>query len=338
MRAPEFWRTGAGPWPRILAPLGGLYGLAGRLERALLRPRRAAIPVLCVGNLTAGGTGKTPVAIALGRAVVASGRAVHFLSRGYGGRARGPLRVDPARHDAAEVGDEALLLAREGPTWIARDRVAGAEAARAAGAQALVLDDGFQDPALAKDLSLVVIDGGAGFGNGRLIPAGPLREPVARGLARARAAVIVGEDATGAAGDVHTAAPGLPLLACRLAPAGGAAALAGRRVFAFAGIGRPAKFGETLAEIGAEIAGLRPFPDHHPYSADDVAEILAAAEALDAAPVTTAKDYVRLPSEARGKVVVLEVEARFADTSALARLIESVIPPSAGPAAPGRGA
>ncbi len=174
MRAPEFWQSD-GALARLLAPLGAAYGLAGRLRRARARPAACGVPVVCIGNLVAGGAGKTPVALAVAGRLQDQGRAVQLLTRGYGGRARGPLRVEPGRQGAAEVGDEALLLAARAPTWVARDRAAGAAAAVAAGAEVLVMDDGFQNPALAKDLSLLVVDGASGFGNGRVMPAGPAR-------------------------------------------------------------------------------------------------------------------------------------------------------------------
>ncbi|MDX1542157.1 MAG: tetraacyldisaccharide 4'-kinase, partial [Geminicoccaceae bacterium] len=169
----------------MLDPFGRLYGVAGRLRRRFVRPWRAPVPVLCIGNLTVGGTGKTPLTMTLARRVAARGRRPHILSRGYGGRAKGPLRVDPGTHEALAVGDEPLLLADVAPTWVARDRRLSARAAIAAGADVLIMDDGFQNPALHQDLSLVVVDGTIGFGNHRLLPAGPLREPVAEGLGRA---------------------------------------------------------------------------------------------------------------------------------------------------------
>ena len=192
MRAPEFWRAGGGAaLPAILTPLSWAWAIGGELRRWATPTRRVPIPVICVGNLVAGGAGKTPVALALGRRLLAAGSAVHFLTRGYGGRRRGPIQVDPARHGAVDVGDEALLLARIAPTWVARARAAGAVTAARAGAEVVVMDDGHQHPGLAKDLSVVVVDGDYGIGNGRVIPAGPLREPAALGLARADAVILV---------------------------------------------------------------------------------------------------------------------------------------------------
>lgn len=321
MRAPEFWHRPSAA-ATLLAPLGGAYAAAVALRRRMARPRRVDVPVVCIGNLVAGGAGKTPVALAVARRLAELGRRPAFLSRGYGGTERGPLRVDNGCHDAATVGDEALLLARQAPAWVAADRGAGAQAAIADGAEVLVMDDGHQNPALSKDLSLVVVDGGYGFGNGRVMPAGPLREPVAAGLARASALVLLGADRFG----VTDRAAGLPLLGAELEPAPSGAALRGRRVMAFAGIGRPEKFFATLSGLGAIVAAARPFPDHHPYTRAEVEALIAEARRLGAVPVTTAKDAVRLPPELRAAVTVLDVTVRWADPAALDGLLQGLWP------------
>ncbi|MBK1841086.1 tetraacyldisaccharide 4'-kinase [Azospirillum sp. YIM B02556] len=322
MKTPAFWYRPPGLASTLLAPLGALYGLAGRRRIAGTVPHRVAVPVVCVGNLVAGGAGKTPVGLALIAALQARGVAVHALTRGHGGREAGPLAVDPGRHGAADVGDEAILLAGAAPCWVARDRVAGAERAVAAGAGAIVMDDGFQNPALHKDLALVVADGAVGFGNGRLIPAGPLREQVADGLARADALVILGEDRHGLA----ALAGGVPVLAARLEPDPAAAArLAGREVLAFAGIGRPEKFFATLKALGARVVERVPFADHHPYRPAEVAALIDRAAASGAMPVTTAKDAVRLPADLRTKVAVLPVSVRWGDEEALAALLTHLL-------------
>ncbi len=336
MRAPDFWTTGAGPWPYLLAPAGWLYGAIGACERALSRPYKTGFRVICVGNLTAGGTGKTPVAIALARLLALRGETPGFLTRGYGGTATGPIKVDPIRFEAAGVGDEALLLAKVAPTWVAHKRKSAIDRVTAAGVDSLILDDGHQDPALFKDLSLVVVDGETGFGNGRCIPAGPLREPLEAGLARANAVVVMGHDRAGVAERVAACAPKLPVFAARLVPGAASAKLRGRRVFAFTGIGRPQKFRATLVEIGADIQDLRSFPDHHPYSTDEASLLLGEAMAADAMAVTTAKDWVRLPLAIRSQVEVVEVEAVFEDEAALMALICPQASPSEQPEGPGR--
>ncbi len=337
MRAPEFWTTGAGPWPYLLAPAGWIYGAAGAVERSLTRGHKAAIPIICVGNLTAGGTGKTPVALTLARLLGESGAVPGFLSRGYGGRARGPLRVDPKAHGAGLVGDEALLLAASGPTWIADKRAAAVGGLIDAGIGVIILDDGHQDPALAKDFSIIVVDGETGFGNGRCIPAGPLREPVGAGLARAELVIVMGEDRAGVRECVAALDADLPVFSARLVPSPAAAALRGRRVFAFAGIGRPENFRATLEEIGVDLQGFRAFPDHHAYSADDAATLLGEAAATDALAVTTVKDRVRLPATARAQVTVVEVEAVFGDEAGLRALISGAIASWAAPEGPDQG-
>lgn len=330
MKTPDFWYRPAGPAAWALAPLGLVYGLAVRHRLATGRPGRVGVPVVCVGNLVAGGAGKTPVTLAVAAALEARGLAVHTLIRGHGGHERGPLRVDPAHHDSHAVGDEALLLAGRFPCWVARDRLAGAKMAAAAGAGAIVMDDGFQNPGLAKDLSLVVVDGAVGFGNGCIVPAGPLREPVSRGLRRADALVVLGEDRAGVAEDAGRRAPGLPVLHARLEPDTDSRALAGRRVLAFAGIGRPAKFFTTLEEIGAHVVERIGFADHHPYARDEVVTLLDRAAGLGALLVTTAKDAVRLPPDLRDQLTVVQVGVAWQDPPALNRLLDR-LPPAGGP-------
>lgn len=318
MRAPDFWAR-PGPLGALLAPLGWAYGaaVAGRLKRR--RPWRAPVPVLCIGNVVAGGAGKTPVALALAARLQARGKAVHFLSRGYGGRERGPLAVDPERHSAVEVGDEPLLLARQAPTWVAADRPAGARAAVAAGAGIVVMDDGYQNPALAKDLSLLVVDGGYGFGNGRVIPAGPLREPVAAALSRAQGVVLLGEDERGVAGEVDGR---VPLLRARAVPGPEAEALRRRRVVAFAGIGRPEKLFASLRSMDCELLAGHAFADHHPYTGAEIDRLRQEARRGDAVLVTTAKDAVRLPPETGGGITVLTIGLEWDDEAALDTLLE----------------
>ncbi|MFW5679024.1 MAG: tetraacyldisaccharide 4'-kinase [Pseudomonadota bacterium] len=318
MHAPRFWQTD-GWTARLLDPLGRVYAGLGRLRWAVSTPARVAVPVICVGNATVGGTGKTPIVLDLLRRLRARGLRAHGLCRGHGGRLRGPVRVDPTRHGAREVGDEALLLAAAAPTWAARDRLAGARAAVAAGAEAIVLDDGLQYPKLAKTLSLLVVDAATGFANGRIVPAGPLREPAAAALCRSDAVIEVGD---GESPGLAAAIGDRTRLRCRLvATPSSAAALRGQRVYAFAGIGRPEKFFETAARLGAEVAGSRAFPDHHPYRPGDCDAVLAAALAQDAVPLTTAKDAVRLPPTVRARVRVLDVDVAWENEAALDGLL-----------------
>lgn len=304
MRAPDFWQR-RGPFALALAPLGWLYGLSVASKARAARPYKCGARVICVGNLTAGGSGKTPVALAVAEKLLARGRKVFFLSRGYGGREAGPLLV--ANQSAAEVGDEALLLARMAPTVVAADRAQGARLAVAQGAEVIVMDDGHQNFSLAKDLSLVVLDD---LGNGFMIPAGPLRESVAAGIARADAVVAFSDkDAHGFAGAV---------IGARLAADG--AAFKGKRVFAFAGIGRPQKFVASLEEAGAIVTGAQYFADHHPYSCPEIARL--RRQAGDATLVTTEKDFVRLSPELQVGIEVLKV--RCVLDASLDRLLAAV--------------
>ncbi len=305
MMAPGFWSRPPGIASTLLAPLGALY--AAGTARRLRRPGvRAGVPVICVGNLTAGGAGKTPTVMALAGRLAERGVGAHIVTRGHGGRLSGPVRVDPALHSAADTGDEPLLLAAFAPTWVARDRAAGARAAIAAGARAILLDDGFQNPALVKDLSIVVVDGGAGFGNGCVIPAGPLREPVATGLARADMTLTIGP------GTVPLPEPPVRLRGT-LEPLVTGLDWSGLPVFAFAGIGRPEKFFATLRALGADIRGSEALADHQPLSPALLRRLGDTAARLSAQPVTTEKDAVRLPPDLRGTVLTLPVRLALED-------------------------
>jgi tetraacyldisaccharide 4'-kinase len=328
MREPAFWwrAGGIGALASMLAPLAAVYGAVAAAR--LVRPgQRAGLPVVCIGNLTVGGAGKTPAALAAARMLAAAGERPVFLSRGYGGALAGPLAVDPARHRARDVGDEPLLLARTAPAVVARARVAGAAMAVAAGGSVIVMDDGFQNPSLAKDVSVLVVDARRGIGNGRVIPAGPLRAPLDAQLARADALVVVG---TGAgAADVAAAARArrMPVFSASLRPdAGVIAALRGGRVLAFAGIGDPEKFFATLADAGIAVAATRGFPDHHRYTAAQAMSLCRQADRDGLPLVTTEKDLARLagdeeaaPLAARARA--LPVALAFADEEGFKRLL-----------------
>ena len=326
MRPPGFWSRPPdrpGWQARVLAPAAALYALATarRVARAGTAP---GVPVICVGNVNAGGTGKTPTVVALIQKLAERGATVpHVVSRGYGGANRGLLRVDPKHHAAAEVGDEPLLLAAFAPVWVGPDRAEAARAAVAAGATALVLDDGFQDPALKKDLSLVVVDAEAGFGNGRVIPAGPLREPVARGLRRADLLLSIGGDtAQRRLKAAWPLPPELPRVEGRLLPLATGMPWTGLRTFAFAGIGRPEKFFATLADLGAEILRVEPLDDHQPLEPALMLRLEQEARILGAQLVTTEKDAVRLPQSFRQKVLTLPVRLAFDDPGPLDRALD----------------
>lgn len=325
MRAPDFWYPPEGSPPglieRLLAPAAYFYDHAGRWRRRLTQPLKTGVPVLCVGNLTVGGTGKTPAALALARLVRARGLKAMFLTRGYGGRERGPLRVDPAFHGAPDVGDEPLLLAAVAPTIVARDRASGAAAALAWGADVIVMDDGLQNPSLEQTLRLVVIDSERGFGNGRVIPAGPLREPISQGLARCDAVVLFGD--RGQPPELALHPKPLPVFTARLKPKPEQIeALRDGPLFAFAGIGRPDKFFGMLSAEGLSLAGHRAFADHHLYSLSETNALKQEAHRTRARLVTTAKDIARLPKAWRDGIAVVEVVAEFAALQAFEHFLD----------------
>jgi tetraacyldisaccharide 4'-kinase len=273
----------------LLAPAGALYGLGVRARFALAKPYRSRLPVICIGNFTVGGAGKTPLALAVVGLLRELGHSPAFLTRGFGGRVAGPHRVDPSRDRFEDVGDEALLLARSAPTIVARNRADGARAIEEIGASVIVMDDGFQNPGLIKDLSLIAVDAGSGFGNGMIFPAGPLRAPLRFQKERADAVIIVGE---GGSGDIPEL--DIPLFRASLEPAGDCGWMRTQPVLAFCGIGRPQKFFDTLNATGAAMVAQTAFPDHHPYTDSDARSLLKQAETLGAQLVTTEKDWVRL--------------------------------------------
>jgi tetraacyldisaccharide 4'-kinase len=298
VREPSFWWDAPGAASALLAPIAAVYGAIA--ARRMRQPGRAAgIPVVCVGNLTVGGAGKTPAAMAIAPLLMASGHRAFFLSRGYGGRLAGPLRVDAATHRAADVGDEPLLLAKVAPTIVARDRVAGAAMARDLGAHIIVMDDGFQNPSLAKDFSILVLDAARGVGNGCVIPAGPLRAPLHTQLAQAQALLVVGAPSPSTAATLRAAqARAMAIFHGRLEPdAATLASWRGRRLLAFAGIGDPGKFFATLEQAGIAVAARHAFPDHHRYSGAEAQALLAQAARETLLPVTTEKDLARMRGE-----------------------------------------
>jgi tetraacyldisaccharide 4'-kinase len=313
IRPPAFWRDD-GPLPRALHPMGLLYGAVAGWRARAISTRRAPVPVLCIGNLTIGGAGKTPTSIAVALRLRDQGHRPAIVTRGYRGRLTGPVLVDPARHGADDVGDEAIVTSRRIETWLSRDRFAGAVAAHAAGANVVVLDDGLQNPTLAKDASLVVVDGDYGFGNGRILPAGPLRERLEIGLPRARAFVLIGEDRARLSGRLRGHAP---VLTARIEPSGDSRRWRDRPVIAFAGIFRPEKFWTTLESLGARLIERHAFADHHRFRPAELESLAARATATGAELVTTEKDLVRLPREWRERVACVRVELRFDDLSAL---------------------
>ena len=323
MREPAFWHRPSSWISLLLTPLGALYGLVAgrRLQR---QGSDAGIPVLCVGNYHVGGAGKTPAVLALAAVLRDLGETPVVLSRGYGGRLRGPIKVDPERHTAADVGDEPLMLAPIVPVVVARDRLNGVALARSQGATVILMDDGFQNPAIAKDAALIVIDGDRGLGNGRVLPAGPLRAPLSPQLDRTDALIVIGDGAHAGAVAAAIAARGRPVLSAHLkAHDASVTSLRGKRVLAFAGIGDPARFFRTLRASGIEIVVERAFPDHHPFSENEIAALLAEAKRDALTLVTTEKDLARLRQGGEGmpgwarEIVPFAVTLEFADAAQL---------------------
>ncbi|GLQ19717.1 tetraacyldisaccharide 4'-kinase [Algimonas porphyrae] len=306
----------------LLRPVSAIYAWAGRRRRKRTEPLDPGIPVICVGNATVGGTGKTPVAIYLLRSLRRLGVNAHVLTRGYGGQIKGPVPVNP-RHTSEDVGDEPLLLARSGPVWVSAARDEGAKAAVSEGADALIMDDGHQNPQIRKTLSLLVVDGEVGFGNGCVVPAGPLREPLADALERTDAVILMKPSPEfdidpHLAGQLADQIVIPAFLAPRSKPPGG-------RLYAFAGIGRPQKFFDQLRRLGADIVEQIPFADHHKFTDAEIESLFARAADYDAALITTEKDHVRLPSGYRRGIQTLPVEVRFEDELTLRRLLHPVI-------------
>jgi tetraacyldisaccharide 4'-kinase len=326
MREPAFWHGPASLKSHLLQPLATLYG-AIAAKRMRRKGIDVGIPVFCVGNYHTGGAGKTPTVLVLAKLLRELGEVPVVLSRGYGGQLRGPVKVDPSRHSAADVGDEPLMLAERLPVVIARDRADGAALAKSLGASVLVMDDGFQNPAIVKDASLIVIDSHRGLGNGKVFPAGPLRAPLGPQIGRTDALVVVGDGVAAKMLATEMTVRGKPVLAARLKPDDASlSSLQGRRVLAFAGIGDPARFFNTLRTCGVEVVRERAFPDHHVFSEADIEGLLSEAKRDGLTLATTEKDLARLklrgelPAWAQG-VVPFAVTLEFEDGAALRKFV-----------------
>ena len=330
MRPPLFWNASPNDpgWKAYaLAPFAHIFAFL--TARRVAKPGyKASVPVICVGNLNLGGTGKTPTVIALVEMLSQKGCDVHVVSRGYGGRLNGPVKVVERSHNAADVGDEPLLIAAFATVWVAKDRAAGVRAAEAAGAGIIILDDGFQNPTVCKDISIIVVDVMVGFGNGRVVPSGPLREPVEVGLLRASAMLAIGESAQISCflDSLEGSAVSVPVMRAHLSPLHTGMDWRGLRVLAFAGIGRPDKFFATLRGLGAEIAQAKALDDHQPLTEALMKRMEVEAFALGAQLVTTEKDAVRLPASFRAKVLTVPVRLVVENWSELDTMVAGLLP------------
>jgi tetraacyldisaccharide 4'-kinase len=333
--APFWWYRRKGVLAAALAPLGRLYGRAAEARFARGQPYRSRLPVICIGNFTAGGGGKTPTAIAVAKLLAELGAKPAFLTRGYGGASEGPIQVSDG-HSADEVGDEPLLLRAAAPTFVSADRAAGAKAIEATGASVIVMDDGFQNPSLTKDLSLIVVDGAAGIGNGLIMPAGPLRAPLAAQLARADALVVIGDGGKAASLIEAFTRAGKTVLKASMVPHQDRRWLGVLPVIGFAGIARPEKFFATLRDNGARLIDTRSYPDHYRYGERQARSLLKEAKDYNAMLVTTEKDYVRLPDEEDSACGELKhrcrpflVAVEFADVGVVKELLAARLTQSA---------
>lgn len=327
MKAPDFWNHVSGPEARVslrtlLRPLGWIYAKAAARRLETTQPLDPGVPVICVGNATLGGTGKTPVVAYLLKSFRRLGIQAHGLSRGYGGTEKGPMPVHPD-HTAAQVGDEPILLARSGPVWVAAGRDDGARAAVANGATVLIMDDGHQNPTLTKTLSLLVVDAEVGFGNGCVFPAGPLREDLDAALNRTDAVVLMKPTPEYKISKrLREQLGGVIVIPAYLAPK--AKAPKGQ-LFAFAGIGRPVKFFDSLRRAGGDVVETADYADHYKYKDEDLENLFVLAADMDAGLITTEKDYVRLPKGYRRGVQVWPVSVVFEDELTLRRLLHPIV-------------
>lgn len=280
-------------------------------------PTKVSVPVICIGNVVVGGSGKTPVVADWAKRLKAQGKNPHIISRGYGGTLIGPVRVNPAQHAVGDVGDEPLMLAKTAPVWVAKDRVAGAKAAVEAGADILLLDDGLQNPALFKDTSFLVVDGGRGLGNGAVMPAGPLREAFADALTRVDGIIFIGDEQVPF---LNLIPQSKPVLRAKAETVCATHELKNCDVFAFCGLGDAQKFFKGVQAMGARIKGTRSFPDHYVWSRAEVEDLLHKAESMKAIPVTTAKDAVRIPESLHPRLALCDVRLHWQDEAAVAAI------------------
>lgn len=324
LKSPKFWQKKNTFLGKVLSPLGRIYAWGLRRKLKKTKPYRSKIPVVCIGNLVMGGVGKTPLAVSVAEYFKMNGMRPVFLTRGYGGGLSNVL-VDLDKHTAKDTGDEALLLARIAPTIVDADRARGAKTAEKIGADVIIMDDGFQNPQLVKDLSFAVFDGRYGFGNGKVFPAGPLREPVEDGLQRADVFIVVGKDKAGIKEWIDKRFMSLPFIGTHIEQdVAKIAQLSGKKVFAFAGIGYPDKFFDMLRDYGCDVVETQAFSDHYPYTDEDMTDLIARADKLEAVLVTTAKDGVRIAPRFLPQVQIVEAYMVWDTPDAMCALLSAL--------------
>ena len=302
-------------------PFGWIYFQLSLWRHKIARSVDIGVPVICVGNIVAGGAGKTPTVMYLGK-LLSKRLKVAFLTRGYGGAFSGPIKVNPHKHTFQDVGDEALLLSKIAPTWVSKNRLDGGLAAKLDGAQIILMDDGFQNPTIGKTFSILVFDGPYGVGNNQLIPSGPLRETLGRGMSRADAVVIIGEDLH----DLQSKIPeNIPLFSVTTSPIISKKLKVAKSVIGFAGIGRPRKFLETLKTLNVEIQDFVPFPDHHKFRNSEIEDLIRRASETGAQLVTTTKDFVRLPPNTKNSIIAMDIELKWVNQNQIKTLLEQVL-------------
>ena len=320
MRTPNHWQNN-NVLSRLLMPFGWIYFQLSLWRHKIARSVDIGVPVICVGNIVAGGAGKTPTVMYLGK-LLSKRLKVAFLTRGYGGAFSGPIKVNPHKHTFQDVGDEALLLSKIAPTWVSKNRLDGGLAAKLDGAQIILMDDGFQNPTIGKTFSILVFDGPYGVGNNQLIPSGPLRETLGRGMSRADAVVIIGEDLH----DLQSKIPeNIPLFSVTTSPIIPKKLKVAKSVIGFAGIGRPRKFLETLKTLNVEIQDFVPFPDHHKFRNCEIEDLIRRASETGAQLVTTTKDFVRLPPNTKNSIIAMDIELNWANQNQIKALLEQVL-------------
>lgn len=323
-KAPNFWNTRDSKWVKALLPISKLYGAVSSFKVNKVSPEKAAIPVVCIGNVVLGGAGKTPTVDLVCEIFHKYNLTPHILTGGYGGYLKNVIRVDPAHHSYLQVGDEALLSAEVAPTWVGRNRINSAKAATLAGADVLVMDDGFQNNSIFKDFKILVVDSGQSFGNEFLFPAGPLRESVEGGIKKSDIVLIIGEKNEYIENRVKAVNKDIPLFYAKIQPQDNINIAPKSKVIGFCGIGYPAKFKKTLKELEVDLLDFIAFSDHHPYTITEIQKLIKSAQRTGARLVTTRKDFIKIPEVFRGQLTVIDIKLSFTGESFEAIMLEKL--------------